>query len=124
MENRQKFPLLFVSLLLGAAIGLFYGWVLRPIRPASCQPGNFRSEYRTDFVLMVAESYAGELDTGLALQRLDMLEGAAPGSSLRDALTYARSHEYPQEDIEILERLLSALASQGAAPQPAPGDTP
>jgi len=116
MDTRQNFPLLLISILIGAVIGLVYGWVINPIHSANCTPDAFRTDYKADYVLMTAESYAGDQDLDLARDRLNLLFSNSPVDSVQDTLDYAQENQFYQEDLELLEQLLSALNSQSAAP--------
>jgi len=113
MADKQTVPYLIISILIGAAIGLVYGWVIKPIQPAGCTPDTFRSEYRADYVLMAAESYAGDQDSGLALQRLKALSPGNPALSIAEAITFGRSHQFSTSDMQLLEQLAEDLSSQG-----------
>ncbi len=116
MADKQTVPYLIISILIGAAIGLVYGWVLNPIQPAGCAPDTFRSEYRADYVLMTAESYAGDQDPALALDRLSALSPDNPSLTIDEAITFGRSHQFSSSDMQLLERLAEGLSSQGLLP--------
>ncbi|MBN1265682.1 MAG: hypothetical protein JXA25_09330 [Anaerolineales bacterium] len=124
MENKQTFPLLLISILIGVAIGLLYGWVINPIQSASCTPDTFRSNYQTDYILMTAESFAGDQDLTLARDRLALLSPRDPANSVQSALNYAHDNRFPEEDLELLERLLNALTSQNTKPTQLAGEQP
>ena len=62
-----------IACLLGAAAGIFYGWVINPVKFVDTTPASLRADYRTDYVLMVAEAYHANPDEALARQRLAIL---------------------------------------------------
>ena len=98
-------PRLWIGLLLGLAAGLLYGWVLRPVELYNTAPNSLRQDYRTDYVLMVAEAYATEADLPLAMVRLAALGPQSPVEFIEAAITYATAQEFAPQDIERLSRL-------------------
>ena len=63
----------WIGLILGLAAGLLYGWLLQPVHVTDTGLASLRQDYRTDYVLMVAEAYGGEGGLSLAVQRLAAL---------------------------------------------------
>ncbi len=105
---------LLAAVLLGVALGLLYGWLLQPVRYVDTAPGSLRSDYRTDYVLMVAQVYAGDQDLQTAQVRLASL-GPQPAADLvTRALTYAVDHGLSRFDLDTLNQL--AIALREAAP--------
>ena len=98
-----------VALALGIAIGLIYGWVINPVEYTNVTPNLLRLDYRTDYVLMVAEAYQSEQDASLAARRLAMLGSDSPAQIVSTALEYARSQGFSPDDIIILQGLLSSM---------------
>jgi hypothetical protein len=41
-----------LAIAIGAAAGLYYGWVINPIRYIDAAPDSLRSDYKADYVLM------------------------------------------------------------------------
>ena len=77
MRVSRFFWFLF-SILLGATAGLVIGWYLSPVPMGDATPAALRSDYRTDYVLMVAQIYDAEKDLKKATQRLEFLQGETP----------------------------------------------
>ena len=46
--------LFFLSIALGLAAGLYYGWVINPVEYVNTTPDTLRVDYQADYVLMVA----------------------------------------------------------------------
>lgn len=109
--------------LLAAGLGLAYGWLVNPVKFVDTTPASLRSDYRADYVLMVAETYQAGRDPGLAARQLAVLGGPSPAAACADALRTAEAASYSQGDIELLREL--ARAMQSLAPTIAPaGPTP
>jgi hypothetical protein len=102
MSRWTKF---LIAVILGAAAGLFYGWVVNPVEYVDIAPESLRVDYKTDYVLMVAEAYQVDHDLGLAVRRLALLGSSAPSEIVANALTYAVQHDYAEQDISLIQSL-------------------
>ena len=102
MSRWTKF---LIAVILGAAAGLFYGWVVNPVEYVDIAPESLRMDYRTDYVLMVAEAYHVDHDIGLAVRRLAVLGSLAPSEIVANALKYALEHEYSPQDISLFQSM-------------------
>ncbi|MBW8012564.1 MAG: hypothetical protein FVQ83_15220 [Chloroflexi bacterium] len=107
MSSRQIYFIL--ALLAGLGVGLLYGWVVSPVEFIDTTTDTLRVDYKTDYVLMVAEAYASEADPSLAVLRLASLGGASASESVQDAITYAAEVGYSAQDIVLLRELDDAL---------------
>lgn len=106
---RFVLPRFLVGLVLGVALGLLYGWLIRPVEYVDTTPDSLRADYRADYVLMVAEAYLGDGDLRLAQMRLAAL-GPQPAADLViEAIEYGIEHDFPRADLETLNRLALAL---------------
>jgi len=98
-----------LAVLLGAAGGIFYAWVVRPPAVSGASPQSLRIDYKTDYVLMVAESYQADGDLGLAVRRLALLGEAVPGDAVGRALQFAQEQGYAEADLALMLALGRAL---------------
>lgn len=106
MSRWTKFML---AVIVGAAAGLFYGWIVNPVAYVDIAPSSLRTDYKTDFVLMAAEAYQVDHDLGLSVRRLALLGSSAPTEIVADALNYAHQHEFGSQDLSLLQDLGEAL---------------
>ncbi len=102
----------------GTALGLTYGWKVNPLKLSDTTPAALRVDYRTDYVLMVAEAYHAQADSEVARRQLAILGGQAPGVICEQALQQARQASYSAADLSLLQQLLRAM--QAVAPDTAP----
>ena len=109
-------------LIAGIALGLTYGWVLDPLRLSDTTPASLRADYRTDYVLMVAESYHARQDSEVARRQLAVFGGRSPVAICGEALQDARRASYSANDLGLLQELQRAM--QPLAPTSAPGASP
>lgn len=110
---------ILIAAIIGIALGLVYGWIIDPIQYTDITPDALRIDYRTDYVLMVAEAYSAEQDPALAAKRLAVLGSQPPGVIVGNAYNYAQQASYLPEDLTLLQDLVIALQTW----QPIPGTT-
>ena len=103
--------------IIGVVLGLAYGWILEPVQYTDITPDALRIDYRTDYVLMVAEAYHAEQDPALASKRLAVLGSKAPVLIVEEAYDYAQQAAYTAEDLTRMQDLAVALQTW----QPIPG---
>jgi hypothetical protein len=124
MSRWYKF---FIVIALGLAAGLIYGWVISPVEYTNTTPDTLRADYRSDYVLMVAEVFHTDQNVDQAARRLGILGSEPPAKIAAQALDYARhtvpvsfrEANFPASDLALLQSLVAALQTW----QPASGDT-
>ena len=77
---------IIAAVVIGAIIGLIYGWSIDPVEYTDVTPGILRTDYRADYVLMVAEAYQTEQDSDSAARRLAIVSSEAPAQILSSTL--------------------------------------
>jgi len=107
----KSYRLIFIliALLAGIGIGLTYGWVIDPVDFFDLTPDTLRADYKTDYVLMVAETYRAEQDPGLAARRLAIFGSQSPSTIASQGLDYARTTGFADSDITLIQELVTAL---------------
>jgi len=106
-SNRWLFIIL--ALLAGVAAGLAYGWILDPVDFYNLTPDTLRADYKADYVLMTAEAFRTEQDPGLAARRLAIFGSQSPVSIASGGLEYARTHDFSDAEIVLVQELVTAL---------------
>jgi hypothetical protein len=105
---------ILIALALGLTAGLVYGWLIRPVKYVDTAPGSLRVDYRTDYVLMVAQAYAADDNLELARVRLAGLGPQNPTDIVTTAIEYAVAHQFGRLDLDTLNHL--AVDLRVAAP--------
>jgi len=98
-----------LAILVGVAVGLAYGWIISPVRYVDTSPDTLRIDYKTDYVLMVAEAYQNENDLGLAVRRLALLGNVSPANTVGQAVEFAQKYGYAEADITRMQALWGEL---------------
>ncbi len=109
---RHLLRLLFF--LIGLAAGIFYAWKIDPVRYTDVPLAALRADYRTDYVMAVAEAYQREQDLNLAISRLKLLNPTSPLTPVQEALLYAQTHAFEKREVAFLQSLIQALSTVGA----------
>lgn len=115
--GRQTRRLIFfvLAIVAGLAAGLFYGWQVNPVQFEGMSPDTLRGDYKADVVLMIAELYQADGDSGEALARLAFLGDQTPTSVVKEAVVFAEEHDYSAEDLALMRGLLAALEASSEA---------
>jgi hypothetical protein len=108
-SERSRWIFIVLALLAGIGIGLAYGWFINPVDYFDLTPDTLRSDYKADYVLMVAEAYRSEQDPGLAARRLAVFGSQSPSEIAATGLADARISGFPNEDIAQMQELVTAL---------------
>jgi len=113
--------LFFLSIALGLAAGLYYGWVINPVEYVNTTPDTLRVDYQADYVLMVAEVFNANGDLDQAVRRLAVLGEMPPAQIVANAILFAVKNGYSNADMALMQRLADALQTLNPAleaPQP------
>jgi hypothetical protein len=110
-----------LAIFAGLVIGLAFGWFVKPAAVRRVDPQHLRQDYQTDYVLMVAETYASEGNAANAVERLHFLGNEQVNVYVRQAILIGGQAGYSQQDIETMNNL--SLALQSWIPQ-SDGGTP
>jgi len=108
-SSRSLWIFILLALLLGAGIGIAYGWYVDPVDYVDQTPDTLRADFKTDYVLMTAEAYRAEQDPGLAARRLAIFGNKSPAAIAADGLAYAQAHGFPDSDIALIQELVTAM---------------
>jgi len=107
---------ILIALVTGIGIGLGYGWVINPVDFFDLTPDTLRADYKTDYVLMVAETYHVEQDPGLAARRLAIFGSQSPFAIASQGLDYAHANGFAESDIALIQDLVTALQAWSGIP--------
>jgi hypothetical protein len=105
-----------IAVMIGAAAGMFYGWKVNPVRYSETTPDSLRVDYKTDYVLMVAEAFRIEQDQNLAARRLALISTESPGDVVTKAIKEAKQIPYPAIDLGMMQDLGDAMLDWSPVP--------
>ena len=119
----RSWVIALIAGLAGIAAGVAYGWVINPVKFVDTTPASLRADFRTDYVLMVAEAYHSDHDPELAARRLAVFGSEPPAAISRAALNTAGDVGYAPNDVVLLQELSRAMQAYQPA-VPTAGSTP
>ena len=109
----SRFPVrpvaLIVGLALGVALGLLYTWVIDPVELVNTYPALLRTDYRQDWVRLVALSAIADGDLARAQARLEGLEQEDVASAIRALIEEYAAAGQPADTLRSLTALAEAL---------------
>ena len=107
--SRSGWLFFVLSIVIGIGLGLFYGWVVSPVEYVDTTPSSLRSDFRTDYVLMVAETFQHDHDIQKATRNLAILGSQPPIEITIEAVNFAQLNNFNNEDITLLQNFSNAL---------------
>jgi hypothetical protein len=81
-DPRNQILHLLVALLAGAGLGLAYSWKLSPVTYVDASPAILRSDFKDQYRMVIAASYASTQDIARARARLELLGDTDPVAEL------------------------------------------
>ena len=113
-EKVPSVTLIFIGLLIGLAGALYYAWIINPVVFTDANPSRFSDQYRTDYVLMVSQSFATDGNVELARQRLQVLGDENENQLVSNLLERFVRERRPSAQIESLAYLAQNMGVEGA----------
>lgn len=101
--------LIGLGALVGAGLGFYLGWVAWPTQFTDASPAILQTEYRRDYVRMIADAYALDGDLAAAQRRVAALGEAGPDLVFRVAVDAILA----EEDEATIRRLATLAADLG-----------
>lgn len=81
--NRTRFAWETIpALLIGLALGLYYAWIVSPVRVVDAIPSALRADFKDRYRAVIAAAYAANSDLPRARARLSLLGDADPYAAL------------------------------------------
>ncbi len=117
--------LFLLSIVIGIGAGLVYGWMINPPPYRDLPLASLRSDFKADYVLMVAEVYRQDANLPQALRRLSQLAPDLPPARIvAEALLTASDLQYDPADLETLSNLAQGVQATGGGEAPPAELTP
>lgn len=74
--------LILLGVIIGVALGVFYGWVISPVSYTDTVPSALRADYKDQYLILIAASYTVDGDLNRAQARLAELGLADPAGAV------------------------------------------
>ena len=113
--------LILLGVIIGVALGVFYGWVISPVSYTDTAPAALRSDYKDQYLILIATSYTVDGDLNRAQARLAELGLADPAGAVT-ALAQRLSAE--GKDTSAPSALATISLRSRKSPKSSPGTPP
>ena len=106
----RRYVFFILAIAIGVAFGVLLGWAVNPLNTVNTGLDSLRIDYKTDYVLMVAQLYQSEGNIATALAHLALLGQDAPADIVQRAINFASQRAYAPAYITTMENLAGAIA--------------
>jgi hypothetical protein len=114
----KRFPWEVIPVLaIGIGLGLFYAWMVAPVRYVNTVPNTLRADFKDQYRILIAASYASTHDLPRAKSRLELLGDSDPVQALSAQAQRMLAAGQSLDVTQQLARLATDLQS-GAAQVP------
>jgi hypothetical protein len=114
-QDRRGSWYILTGLVLGVAMGLFYSWVISPVKYVDAPPYALRADFKDEYRALVAAAYLYSYDLLRAEDRLEQLKEDNPSENLAMQAQKALAEGRPDEEVRALGILGLALG-EGVTP--------
>ncbi|MFZ0531622.1 MAG: hypothetical protein WAM09_00445 [Anaerolineales bacterium] len=114
-QDRRGSWYLLTGAVLGVAFGLFYSWVISPVKYVDAPPYALRADFKDEYRALVAAAYLYSGDLVRAQDRLAQLKDDETSQTIVMQAQRALAEGRPEEEIRALGILAMALG-EGVAP--------
>jgi hypothetical protein len=115
---------IILTLLIGFGLGLAYAWLLSPVTYVDAHPALLRADFKDQYRIIIAASYASNKDLPRAQARLNLLGDADPISELsaqaQRMLASGESFENARPLAQLATDLQQGYVSEPFTPTPFP----
>jgi hypothetical protein len=116
-QDRRGSWYLLTGAVLGVTLGLFYAWVVSPVKYIDAPPYALRADYKEQYRILVAAAFLYNNDLLRATDRLAQLKDDESAQTIALQAQQALDQGHPEEEIRALNLLATAL-SRGMAATP------
>ncbi len=112
--------LIILALLIGLGLGLAYSWFISPVTYVDANPAILRSDFKDQYRVVIAASYASSHDLARARARLQLLGDIDPVGELSAQAQRLVGSGEPLERVQPLAQLATDLQQGFASILPSP----
>jgi hypothetical protein len=124
--SRNGWISLLIGIAVGLAAGMAYAWAIDPVEYLDTAPASLRSDFRADYMALIASAYSATGDLPRARARMALLTDSEPADTLAALAQQGLAQGRPQSEVRALAILAAALSGKAppAALSPSPAISP
>jgi hypothetical protein len=115
---------LLTGLIIGAALGVFYAWMVQPVLYTDTAPSMLRADFKDSYRLLISAAYAANQDLLRATERLKLLQDADAYRALAEQAQRLLAQGELTAEVRALGMLAAALGGQGGQSPPPAAPSP
>lgn len=119
--SRSDWLSVILGVVFGVAAGLYYAWAVNPVEYTDTSPASLRSDFKADYLALIAAAFDGTGDLERARARLALFPDPNPADTLAALAQQRLAQGRPGAEVSALAKLASALSG---SPAGTPGKTP
>jgi hypothetical protein len=112
--SRSDWSSVILGVVVGVAAGLYYAWAVNPVEYTDTSPASLRSDFKADYLALIASAFDGTGDLERARARLALFPDANPADTLAALAQQRLAQGRPGAEVSALARLASALSGSPA----------
>lgn len=101
-----------IMIVAGAVLGLYYAWIVNPVRFIDATFYDLRQDYKADYILMAAEIYHENPVLFQTMIRIDRLMENSAEEAVANAISNAEKLGYSENDLDLLYNLNNAVGGK------------
>jgi hypothetical protein len=109
MNEKRGHWYLITGIVIGAALGLAYAWLVQPVQYTNTAPDSLGDQYKEHYRSMIAAAYRSNGDLVRAKARLELLKDANPYQTLSEQAQKSLAAGKTFEEVRALGMLAAAL---------------
>ncbi len=105
----RNFLLPVFALLIGCGVGLAYSWLIAPVEYVDASPSLLRDDFKDQYRIVIAASYASSHDLARARARLELLSATDPLGELNAQAQRTVGSSESAANVQLLAQLATDL---------------
>jgi hypothetical protein len=111
MRRSELLPFI-ISFIIALVAGLLYTWQIDPVEYVDTAPDTLRSDFKSDYLALIASAYASTGNLARAQARLDLFPDPDPATTLAALAQQRLAEGRPESEARAIAMLASALGEQ------------
>jgi len=117
--SRGSLALVLLTAVMGLTAGLYYAWVVNPVRYVRTAPASLRLDFQEDYLALIASAHAATGDLLRAQTRLALFPDLQAAEALAALAQRRKAARRPEAEVQAMAQLAAALGERPGTRVPA-----